>query len=133
MPFSEPLAEVRGESGQSPCAILTWEKSGKIRLLSACFPSLTIQMDNNTVERSQRGPVVGRKNYYGSGAVWAGRLASMMFSLLQTLSLWNLNARAWLTSYSEASDKAPESLAAFLPWQLGAEDCCLWSLSGEGA
>ena len=26
-----------------------------------------VPMDNNTAERSERGPVVGRKNYYGSG------------------------------------------------------------------
>ena len=45
-----------------------------------------VPMDNNTAERAQRGPVVGRKNYYGSGAVWAGRLAAMMFSLFQTLA-----------------------------------------------
>ncbi|HMB04809.1 MAG TPA: IS66 family transposase, partial [Isosphaeraceae bacterium] len=28
-----------------------------------------VPLDNNTAERSERGPVVGRKNYYGSGAV----------------------------------------------------------------
>jgi transposase len=28
-----------------------------------------VPMDNNTAEWVQRGPVVGRKNYYGSGAV----------------------------------------------------------------
>ena len=47
-----------------------------------------VPMDNNTAERSERGPVVGRKNYYGSGSVWSGRLAAMMFSLFQTLCLW---------------------------------------------
>src|ERR1700736_1642720 len=56
-----------------------------------------VPMDNNTAERAQRGPVVGRKNYYGSGAVWSGRLAAMMFSWLQTLCLWDLNPRLWLT------------------------------------
>ena len=52
-----------------------------------------VPMDNNTAERSERGPVVGRKNYYGSGAVWSGRLAAMLFSLFQTLCLWGLNPR----------------------------------------
>jgi hypothetical protein len=32
-------------------------------------------MDNNTAERAERGPVVGRKNYYGSGSLWSGQLA----------------------------------------------------------
>jgi transposase len=93
-----------------------------------------VPMDNNTAERAQRGPVVGRKNYYGSGAVWAGRLAAMMFSLLQTLCLWNLNPRAWLTAYltacAEAGGGPPEEVERFLPWNLSAEDRGHWSLAG---
>ena len=58
-----------------------------------------VPMDNNTAERSERGPVVGRKNYYGSGSVWSGQLAAMQFSLLQTLCLWGLNPRLWLSAY----------------------------------
>ena len=57
-----------------------------------------VPMDNHTAERSERGPVVGRKNYYGSGSVWSGRLAAMMFSLFQTLSLWGLKPRLTLTA-----------------------------------
>jgi transposase len=91
-------------------------------------------MDNNTAERAQRGPVVGRKNYYGSGAVWAGRLAAMMYSLLQTLCLWNLNPRAWLTAYLTACAAAggvpPEDGERFLPWHMSEEDCRRWSLAG---
>jgi transposase len=93
-----------------------------------------VPMDNNTAERAQRGPVVGRKNYYGSGAVWAGRLAAMMFSLLQTLCLWNLNPRAWLAAYltacAEAGGKPPEEVERFLPWNLSEEDHRRWSLAG---
>ena len=90
-----------------------------------------VPMDNNTAERVQRGPVVGRKNYYGSGAVWAGRLAAMMFSLLQTLTLWNLNPRLWLTAYLEAcataGGKAPPDLPRYLPWNLTEERRTEWS------
>jgi transposase len=93
-----------------------------------------VPMDNNTAERAQRGPVVGRKNYYGSGAVWAGRLAAMLFSLLQTLSLWQLNPRAWLTAYltacAEAGGEVPAEVERFLPWNLREEDCRRWSLEG---
>jgi transposase len=94
-----------------------------------------VPMDNNTAERVQRGPVVGRKNYYGSGAVWAGRLAAMMFSLFQTLALWNLNSRLWLTAYLEACAKAggtaPADLASFLSWNLTGERRKEWSLNQE--
>ena len=65
-----------------------------------------VPMDNNTAERSERGPVVGRKIYYGSGSLWSGRLAAMMFSLFQTLCLWGLNPRLWLTAYLEACAQA---------------------------
>src|SRR6516225_9610222 len=98
-----------------------------------------VPMDNNTAERAQRGPVVGRKNYYGSGAVWAGQLAAMLFSLFQTLCLWHLNPRAWLTAYltacAEAGGQVPEDVACFLPWNLSEEDRRRWSLVGaeEGA
>jgi transposase len=95
-----------------------------------------VPMDNNTAERAQRGPVVGRKNYYGSGAVWAGRLAAMLFSLLQTLCLWRLNPRAWLTAYltacAEAGGAVPEDVERFLPWNVSATDRRNWSLAGVG-
>jgi transposase len=96
-----------------------------------------VPMDNNTAERAQRGPVVGRKNYYGSGAVWAGRLAAMMFSLLQTLCLWELNPRSWLTAYltacAEAGGEVPEDVDRFWPWNLSDEDRHRWSLAGAAA
>src|SRR5256886_17247279 len=56
-----------------------------------------VAMDNNTAERSLRTPVVGRKNYYGSGRVWSAYLAAMMFSVLQTILLWGLNPPHWLS------------------------------------
>jgi len=93
-----------------------------------------VPMDNNTAERVQRGPVVGRKNYYGSGAVWGGRLAAMLFSLLQTLCLWRLNPRSWLTAYltacAEAGGQVPEAVDRFLPWHMSEEDRRRWSLAG---
>jgi transposase len=98
-----------------------------------------VPMDNNAVERTERGPVVGRKNYYGSGAVWSGQLAAMLFSLLATLKLWELNPRSWLTAYltacAAAGGKAPVDVSAYLPWNLSAEQRTAWSLpaSGSGA
>jgi len=84
-----------------------------------------VPMDNNTAERAERGPVVGRKNYYGSGAVWSGRLAAILFSLWGTLQQWQLNPRSWLTWYltacAEAGGKVPGDVEAYLPWNLSAE------------
>jgi len=80
-----------------------------------------IPLDNNASERQLRGPVVGRKNYYGSGAVWSGRLAAMLFSLFATLECCQINARDWLTDYLQACARSggrpPPSLDDWLPWQ----------------
>ena len=84
-----------------------------------------IPMDNNASERAGRGPAVARKNFYGSGSLWSGRLAAAMFSLLATLAHWKINPRLWLTWYLEscaaAGGKAPEDIGPFLPWNLSAE------------
>jgi transposase len=94
-----------------------------------------VPMDNNTAERSERGPVVGRKNYYGSGSVWSGELAAMLFSLFQTLCLWGLNPRLWLSAYlsecAEAGGRAPEDMKRFLPWNLTAEQRRAWGSEEE--
>lgn len=84
-----------------------------------------VAMDNNTAERALRGPVVGRKNYYGSGSVWSAHLAAMMFSVLQTVLLWDLNPHHWLSAFlqtcAESGGKSPTDLSAFLPWQMTPE------------
>jgi len=81
-----------------------------------------VPMDNNTAERRMRNPAVGRKNYYGSGSQWSGKLAAMMFSLFQTVLLWKLNPHHWLHSYltacAERGGQAPPDLSPFLPWEM---------------
>jgi transposase len=81
-----------------------------------------IPMDNNLSERRLRGPALGRKNYYGSGALWSGRLAAALFSILATLKLWQINPRLWLNWYlqscAEAGSQAPTDIEPFLPWNL---------------
>jgi len=84
-----------------------------------------IPMDNNRSERRLRGPAVGRKNYYGSGAVWSGQLAMMLFSLFATLSQWTINPRHWLRWYLDAcavaGGQAPSDIRPFLPWNMSEE------------
>ncbi len=81
-----------------------------------------VPMDNNAGERSIRGPVCGRKNYWGSGSIWSASLAAMMFSLFQTLGLWDINRDHWLSAYLKAcadhGGKAPDDLSPFLPWEM---------------
>lgn len=100
-----------------------------LQSLKAHWPGLTVfvdfpwvPMDNNVAERDVRGPVVGRKNFYGSGAQWSGELAAAMYSVLATLKLWGINARTWLGAYLQAcadnGNQAPADLSGFLPWAM---------------
>jgi transposase len=81
-----------------------------------------IPMDNNQAERSLRNAVTGRKRYYGSGRVWSAQLAAMLFTVLQTVLLWDINPRHWLSAYLTAcadnGGRAPPDLADFLPWEM---------------
>ena len=81
-----------------------------------------VPLDNNLAENTLRGPVTGRKNYYGSGSIWSAELAAALFSILQTLGLWGINPRHWLSAYLNAcannAGKAPQELAPFLPWSM---------------
>jgi transposase len=95
-----------------------------------------IPMDNNSSERRARGPALGRKNYYGSGALWSGRLAAMLFSIFATLDLAKLNPRLWLRWYLDscaaAGGQAPPRIDAFLPWNLSSEQRGDLSVPGSG-
>lgn len=81
-----------------------------------------IPMDNNTAERDMRTPVVGRKNFFGSGCEWSGELAATMYSLFATLKIYGINVRTWLVTYLQAcadnGNAAPAELNAFLPWTM---------------
>ena len=60
--------------------------------------------------------------FYGSGSLWSGQLAAMLFSIFATLRRWKLNTRKWLTAYLQAcaenGGKAPPDVTMFLPWNL---------------
>jgi transposase len=81
-----------------------------------------VPMDNNEAERRERGPVVARKNFYGSGALWSGRLTAMLFSLFQTIQLWGMDVGRWLTEYLgacvRAQGKPPPEPQRYLPWNM---------------
>jgi transposase len=82
-----------------------------------------IPMDNNGSERLLRNPVVGRKNYYGSVVRWSARFSAVMFSIFETLGLWEINELEWLSDYFRAcalaGGKAPEDISEHLPWNIG--------------
>lgn len=94
-----------------------------------------IPMDNNGSERILRTPVVGRKNYYGSGTQWSARFTAVMFSIFETLALWNINELEWLSDYLRAcalsGGTAPDDIAEHVPWNIGDRRARTWKYSGR--
>jgi len=89
-----------------------------------------IPMDNNEAERRLRNPVIGRKNYYGSGSVWSATLTAMLFTLFQTLLINHIDPKQWLQAYFEACARnrgnPPDQMQTFLPWNLSEEHKAAW-------
>jgi len=94
-----------------------------------------IPMDNNGSERRVRNAVVGRKNYYGSGAIWSARFTAVMFSIFETLQLWDINQLEWLSDYfracAVAGGKQPEDVSTHLPWNIAKEKEVSWIFCGR--
>ncbi len=93
---------------------------------------LELPLDNNTAERALRGPVVGRKNYNGAGALWSANLASRAWTIITTAQRAGLNPLTYLTAYFDAcgthASKPLEGtdLARFLPWAASEQDLEAW-------
>jgi len=92
-----------------------------------------VPMGNNIPERAIKNPALGRKNFYGSGSVWSGMLAAMVYSILQTALLHEIDPHQFLLHYLQAcaenGGQAPESIDAFLPWNLSPEQRAAWHYS----
>ena len=89
-----------------------------------------IPMDNNEAERRLRNPVVGRKNYYGSGSIWSGSLSAVLFTIFQTLLINHLDPKEFLLAYfqvcAQEGGHPPKDLDAWLPWNLTEEQKASW-------
>lgn len=74
-----------------------------------------VPLDNNATERGIRGPVVGRKNHYGSKSRRGTEVAAILYSLIETAKLHAVNPAHYLAEAMKAAD-AGETI---MPWQLG--------------
>ena len=55
-----------------------------------------IPLDNNGTERAARGPVLGRKNHYGSHSLRGTEVAATLYSLVESAKLNDLEPRLYL-------------------------------------
>jgi transposase len=119
---TQAAAELADPQLRPPCRKVLQSLQEHWTGLTRFVEDLRVPLDNNASERANRSPAVGRKNYYGSGSLWSGRLAAMLFSLFATLTLNKLNLRLWLSWYLQACAEnggtAPADISPYLPWNL---------------
>ena len=89
-------------------AIANWER------LTRFVENPLVPLDNNGTERAIRGPVVGRKNHYGSKSKRGTEVAATFYSLLETAKLHDVDPAHYLREAVRAADRGE----ALLPAQL---------------
>ncbi|NJO55775.1 MAG: IS66 family transposase [Rhodospirillales bacterium] len=83
--------------------------------LSRFLGDARIPLDNNAAERSLRGPVIGRKVFYGSKSKRGTKVAAIFYTLFETAKLNHVDPVAYLKAALEAAMQSPG--AALLPWE----------------
>jgi transposase len=91
-------------------AIANWDR------LTRFVDDARIPLDNNATERAIRGPVVGRKNHYGSKSRRGTQVAATLYTILETAKLHNVDPAAYIAAAIGAADRG----VALLPWEFAA-------------
>ena len=73
-----------------------------------------IPLDNNATERGIRGPVVGRKNHYGSKSKRGTEIAAIFYTLLETAKLCGIDPAKYLRQAALADARGEVLLPADL-------------------
>jgi transposase len=74
-----------------------------------------IPLDNNATERGIRGPVVGRKNHYGSKSRRGTEIAAVFYTLLETAKLSGVDPAKYLREAALADARGEVLLPAETP------------------
>jgi transposase len=91
-------------------AISNWDR------LTRFVEDARIPLDNNATERGIRGPVVGRKNHYGSKSRRGTQVAATLYTVLETAKLHGVNPGEYLYAAIVAADRG----VALTPWAFAA-------------
>jgi transposase len=75
-----------------------------------------VPLDNNQTERGIRGPVVGRKNHYGSKSRRGTQVAATFYTLLETAKLHRIHPAKYLLEAVRAAERRD----ILLPWDFAA-------------
>ncbi len=102
------------------------ETAGAIRYALSRWRALTryvddglLEIDNNAAERSLRPVVMGRKNYLFMGSDSGGQRAAVLYSLMETAKLNDLDPALYLrTILARIAELPINRIAELLPWNV---------------
>ena len=84
-----------------------------------------ICLSNNAAERGVRGIALGRKAWLFAGSDRGGQRAAVMFTLIHTAKLNDVDPQAWLADVlARINDHNIHRLDELLPWNWAAEMVC---------
>jgi transposase len=78
-----------------------WER------LTAFVQDPVVWLDNNPTERALRGPVVGRRNHFGSKSVRGTEMAAILYSLVETAKVCGLDPIAYMVEVATRARRTP--------------------------
>jgi transposase len=77
----------------------------------------TLELDNNSAERSMRAIALGRKNYLFMGSERGGKSAAIAYTLIETAKLNGVDPQAWLADVlARIADHKITRLSELMPW-----------------
>jgi transposase len=88
-------------------------------LLTLFLNNIDLPIDNNSQERLMRNPVIGRKTWYGTHSKRGATTAAVLFSLVESCKLNNVNPRKY---FEKLVEFLHQGKAAFTPaeWEKAA-------------
>ena len=75
--------------------------------LAAFVEDPVIWLDNNPTERALRGPVIGRRNHFGSKSVRGTEMAAILYSLVETAKVCGIDPIAYLVEVATRARRTP--------------------------
>ena len=136
LPVERRMAARRQRSAPLVTALETWLRAERAKLsrhnavakavdyMLTRWPAFTRFLDdgrvcltNNAAERALRGLALGRKSWLFAGSERGAERAAVMYTLIQTAKLNDVDPQAWLADIlARVADTLQSQLAALLPW-----------------
>jgi len=94
------------------------DERDKLSAKNPLAKAIRICMSNNAAERAERRVAVGRRNWTFCESDSVGQRAAVMYTLIETARLNDVEPKAWLADVlARIADHPARRIEELLPWQ----------------